>query len=411
MPTFAYRAFDDRGKRARGTISASSPRHAREQLRDRGLQIESVTARKSFVQSNSKKNDRQSADQRFRRTRYRSQTTAMIRELATLLQAGVPLLDSIDSALSQTRRGFRDAMLAVRDRVAGGSSLADAMVTEPHVFDEMTTGMIRVGEHAGNLDEVCEQLADFRERNDQLKDRVFSSLLYPLIILAVSVGVTIFMMTVVVPMLLQNLIEIGRPLPLPTLILKKISDLVLGYGHWLFFALASLVGIVIALLQTENGRRRFDQLALATPVFGPLIQKQTLSRMALVVSSLLRSGVELVDALQIAQRSATNGLLKTALSEMRVDLEAGKDLGNATRRHKIFSHALAQVLALGQQSGQLDRMLERIGNDYDRQAGILANRLATVIEPVLIIMLSVVVGFILFATVLPILEAGNVLAE
>jgi len=133
--------------------------------------------------------------------------------------------------------------------------------------------------------------------------------------------------------------------------------------------------------------------------------------MALVVSSLLRSGVELVDALAIAESSTTNRLLKSALEAMQRDLRSGRDLAESTTQHEFFTPSLTQVFALGQKSGQLDRMLQRLGNDYDRQAGLLANRLTTVIEPVLILFLSIVVGFILFATVLPILEAGNVLAN
>ncbi|MEM6472463.1 MAG: type II secretion system F family protein, partial [Planctomycetota bacterium] len=234
MPTFAFKAFDARGKRQRGTVTASNGRHARQQLRGRGLKVESVKER--VTSSTSSSQTKLSGGQR----RYASQLTVGIRELATLLQAGVPLLDAIDSVIVQSRKGFRDAMLSVRDKVASGQSLAEAMESEPRVFDEMTIGMVRVGEHAGNLDEICEQVAEFRERSGELKDRVISAMIYPLIILLVSMGVTIFLMTVVVPMLLQNLIEIGRPLPTPTLVLKFISDGLIDYGVWL------LIGLVAA---------------------------------------------------------------------------------------------------------------------------------------------------------------------
>ena len=228
MATFSYRAHDRSGKRSRGTLTAANSRHARDQLRERGLRVESVSERKGQPTTEKVRTESRGKPDPPRRSpsrslRYRYQLTTMIRELATLLQAGVPLLDSVDSVLFQASGGFHDAMVAVRDRVSSGESLADAMSYEPDVFDEMTVGMIRVGEHAGNLDEVCEQVADFRERSSELKDRVVSALLYPLIILTVSLGVTIFLMTVVVPMLLQNLIEIGRPLPLPTLVLKWLS--------------------------------------------------------------------------------------------------------------------------------------------------------------------------------------------
>ncbi|MEM0924524.1 MAG: type II secretion system F family protein [Planctomycetota bacterium] len=405
MPTFAFRAFDSLGKRQRGTITASNGRHARQQLRSRGLKVESVVERAA------EKGSRRQTSLSGRKTKYASQLTISVRELATLLRAGVPLLDALDSVVMQSRKGFREAMLAVRDRVASGHSLAESMEREPRVFDEMTVGMVRVGEHAGNLDEICEQVAEFRERSGELKDRVISALIYPLIILLVSVGVTLFLMTVVVPMLLQNLIEMGRPLPTPTVILKFLSDGLIDYGLWLL--LAFIIGGValVVYAQSPNGRYRLAKVSIATPVFGPLIQKQALSRMALVVSSLLRSGLELVDALEIAERTTTNVILRRALSSMRSDLKSGGELHEVVTKHSIFSHALAQVFALGQQTGQLDGMLERIGEDYNRQASLLANRLTSVIEPVLILVLSIVVGFVLFATVLPILEAGNVLSQ
>ncbi|EMI25183.1 type II secretion system F family protein [Rhodopirellula europaea] len=401
MGTFAYRAIDSRGAKRRGTITAASGRHAREQLRDQGLRIESVEERAAKTVAIGRSNT----------LRYQNQLTAAIRELATLLQAGVPLLDAIDSVVTQSNRGFHEAMLAVRDQVSSGSSLADAMGRERGIFDEMTIGMIRVGEHAGNLDEVCEQVAAFRERSGELKDRVLTALLYPAIVMTVSVGVTIFLMTVVVPMLLQNLTEIGRPLPLPTLVLKYLSDVLLEHGHWLGFGLFCLSVAIFLAAKSERGQKMIDRLSFSTPVLGSLIQKQALSRMSLVVSSLLRSGVELVDALEIAQKSTTNGLLQSALIEMQGDLRAGKDLRDSTSRQSFFTHSMAQVFSLGQQSGQLDSMLLRLGTEYDRQAGRLATRVTTIIEPVLILVLSVVVGFILFATVLPILEAGNVLSE
>ena len=308
MSTFAYRAYDQAGRKQRGTITAATSRHAREQLRERGLRIESVKQRVTTKTSAS------------RSTRYSAQLTSMIRELSTLLQAGVPMLEALDSLITQSKRGFRDAMLTVRDRVASGESLADAMSGEPKIFDEMTVGMIRVGEHAGNLDEVCEQVADFRERSGELKDRVVSAILYPLIVLVVSIGVTVFLMTVVVPMLLQNLAEIGRPLPLPTRILKSLSDGLLAYGPWMLIVVAIAAAAATMLLRTPRGQHFVDHTALSLPVLGALIQKQALSRMALVVSSLLRSGVELVDALEIAEKSTTNGVLRLSLNEMQSDL-------------------------------------------------------------------------------------------
>lgn len=416
MATFAYRGTNSSGRRMKGSINAANRRQARDKLREMGLVVEHVRGKQEVRRRAGRRGEtgnNHRAEPRSRvvsATRYRSQLTIAMRELATLLRVGVPLIDAIHSIIGDARGGFQTAMAEVRDRVTEGSSLAEAMDSQPRVFDEMTRGMVSVGEHAGNLDEVCLQIADFRERSGQLKDRVISALLYPIIVLLVSVAVTVFLMTVVVPMLLQNLIEIGRPLPLPTKFLKYSSDAILTHGGWLMLVVCvACIGSAMAL-RHPTIQLKVDRLVLRMPILGTLVQKQCLSRMTLVIGSLMRSGVELVDALQIAERASTNRILQSALSKLQTDLRGGRDLREAAEQHDIFTNAVAQVLSLGQQSGQLEIMLERLGEDYDRQSALLANRLTTVMEPVLIICLSAIVGFILLATVLPILEAGNVMS-
>lgn len=403
MTTFSFRARNLENKKETGVLTAESSRQARQKLRDRGLRIEWMAEKRPQVLG--------TFGWLPRRTRHRTKLTVCIRELSTLLQAGIPLLAALDSLVAQTSGAFGDCLVEVRDKVAGGCGLAESMAGNPTVFDQMTIGMLEVGEQAGNLDEVCEQLAVFRERSSEMADRVLSAILYPAIVLAVSVFVTLFLMTAVVPMLLSNLIEMGRPLPWPTRVLKFLSDGLLSHGWWIGLVIALLLAGGVGFLQTQHGKRLLAKVALRLPVIGALVQKQSLSRMSLIVASLLRSGVELVDALEIAERSSTNVLLKDALRNMRTDLEAGRGMRDAMERHSIFSHSLCQVFSLGQQSGKLETMLERMGRDYDRQTATLSTRFASILEPILILTLAVVVGFVLFATVLPILEAGNVLAE
>ena len=403
MATFNYVGIDATGKRVKGLIAADTPRAARDRLRDGG--ISSIVKLKPQA-------DRPQFDllSGLRKRRYESALTDFTRELATLLQAGVPLLEAIDCSLPQTRPGLQNYIHSLRDRVASGSSLADAMRQESWLFDPMMVGMVHVGEHAGNLDEVLDQVASFREQSGELKDRVLTAITYPIIVLIVAISVTLFLMTVVVPMLLNNLAELGGTLPWPTKVLKFLSDGLLVHGWWLGLVLGSgMVGFAF-WLQTENGRLQSTRFMLRIPILGNLIRKQAIGRAALVIACLLRSGVELVESLSIAAEACSNIVLRHALSTIQSDLRNGANLKESIAKHKIFPSSVSQVFALGQQSGQLPGMLQRLGKDYDRQASVLAGRLTSVAEPVMIVMLSVVVGFILFATVLPILEAGNVLA-
>ncbi len=403
MSTYQYRGTDAAGRNLRGIIAADTLRAARDRLRESGVVVNRIEERALRSQAG--------LFSQLKRRRYSGALTEFLRELSTLLQAGVPLLEAMDCSLPQVRTGLQAPLVALRDRVSTGESLAAAMQQESWLFDDMMIGMVRVGEHAGNLEEVLDQVSTFRENSSQLRDRVLSAVMYPAIVLCVSIAVSLFLMTVVVPMLLKNLEELGSKLPWPTRVLKSLSDLLLGHGWWLILVVAAIAIAALAWTKSNNGHMFVSKVALKIPILGTLIRKQAIGRMSLVIACLLRSGVELVEAFAIAEKSCSNLVIQKSLAQIRTDVQTGIGLKEAVAQHAVFPPAVAQIFALGQQSGQLDSMLDRLGRDYDRHATVLSGRLTAVAEPLLILMLSVVVGFILFATVLPILEAGNVLAQ
>jgi type II secretory pathway component PulF len=384
-----------------GTVVADTPRQARDLLRARGLTVQGLdehVSRRGFtwrpwrggVESPAK-------------------LAAAVRELATLLGVGIPLVEALDTLCRQHRGRFGTALLQLRDRVAAGAGLADAMAEQPAMFDSLSIHMVEVGESTGSLDRVLDQLADFKERSLEFKDRVLTAVLYPAVVLAASLGVTLFLMTVVVPMLLTNLLEAGRPLPWPTRVLKGASDLLVVHGWTVGLAAAAAVGILALLLRTTAGRRLRDRLVLHVPILGPMAQKQTLARLALVTATLIRSGVVYLKAVEIAARSTRNVVFREALEQSSRAVGAGQDIGRALERTGVFPPLVVQLFSVGQQSGRLEELLERLAANYDRQVASSSTRFASVLEPVLILTLGVFVGFILFATLLPILEAGNVL--
>jgi type II secretory pathway component PulF len=233
--------------------------------------------------------------------------------------------------------------------------------------------------------------------------------MYPGVILVMSVGVSLFLMNFVVPTLLENLADMGKELPWPTKVLKFISDVIVSYGHYmLMFAIAAMFGVVL-FLATKTGRRIRDQVVLKLPLVGNMSRKQEISRVCFVVSTLLSSGLDLIRALDIAKRTSKNVLLQESLGLISERVRSGKELQQAMERLSYFPPLVAQVFSVGQKSGKLDELLLQLAEDYDKQVSTLSNRLAVIVEPVLIVILSVIVGFILFATMLPILEAGNVL--
>ena len=401
MALFVYKAIDEKSASVEGSISADSLRAARDLLRNRGLTVETVSSQ------------RESRGFTWwplrRRKRFAAKRVEAIRELSTLLASGIPLLDALDSLVAQHQGGFRESLLQLRERVAAGSSLAEAMREQPQVYDELSIHMVEVGENSGTLDSVLDQLANFSERYLQLKDRVTSALFYPVVVFLLSMGVGVFLMTVVVPMLLDNLLETGKTIPWPTRVLKTMSDGLTSYGLVLVALAALLACTLLAILQTDWGRQLWHRSILRLPMVGSMALKQELSRMSLIVSTLLRSGIVLLDALEIAGRAAKNTVVKAGLESGRTAIQRGQDIGQALEETKLFPPVVVQIFAVGQQTGKLEEMLQRLADNYDRQVTTLSLRLATLLEPVLIIGLASFVGFILFATVLPILEAGNVL--
>ena len=293
--------------------------------------------------------------------------------------------------------------------MAGGSALADAMAEQPGLFDELSTSMVRVGESAGTLELVLEQLADFKERSAALRNRITTALIYPAIVACMAVAVSVFLMTFVVPQLLAGLLEAGRPLPFATRVVKALSD---GLLTWWWLLLLLVVGVIASLsfaLRTPAGRLRWHRLQLRIPLLGDLTRKQAITRVSVVMASLLRSGIVFDSAVRIAARATPNLVLRDALHRVERAVVGGRDITLAIEQTGAFPPLVVQVFGVGQSSGRLEEMLDRLARDYDAQVALAAGRFTAILEPLLILVLVFVVGFIAFATVLPILEAGNVL--
>jgi type II secretory pathway component PulF len=404
MAVFSYTATEIDAALVRGTIVADTPRAARDQLRSRGLTIHALTEQFQASESSG------SAWRRVGRRRVAPyKLTAFVRELSTLLGVGMPLLEALDTLAHQERSRFRTEILRLRERVAAGVALADAMRQQAQVFDEAVVLMTEVGENAGTLDQVLADVADYRERGALLRGKIGSALLYPAIVMVAGIGVSIFLMTYVVPGLLDSLIQAGRPLPLVTRIVKGVSDgLLYGWPVWLG-SLAVVVTGLMALHRTRRGRRWFDRTILLLPGLGALIRKQAVARIAFIVATLMRSGIAFEKAVGVAERSVRNVLLRQALHDCGVAVTAGREIAAALEQSRAFPQTVVQVIALGQQTGRMEEMLDRLATDYDRQIAAAAGRLAAVLEPLLILLLAGMVGTIAFATLLPILQMGQLL--
>lgn len=401
MPVYLYKALDTHRSTVDGILTANTPYEARAQLRQRGLQVISVSeqTRTAFGRKRSGAFGRKNA----------AKLVAVMNELATLLGTGIPLLDSLKSVSDQQPRRIRLALTQLQDRVAQGTSLADAMSEQPDTFDLLCIRMTEVGENSGTLDSTLRHWAEYRERSLLFRDRVVTALTYPAFVAVVGVIVTIFLMTFVLPMLLESLVESGKTLPIPTRIAKSVSDLFVHYGPELLIGvLISGVGMFL-FLRTRRGVRLWHTFQLKLPLFGELSRKQAVSRIAFLIATLTKSGIPFLQGLELASKSAENQIIRDALTEAADAVRSGRDIAPALEKTGAFPMSVIQVFSVGQASGHLDEMLGRLASDYDRQVTRSTERLTAVLEPILILTLAFFVGFILFATLLPILEAGNVL--
>ncbi|MCC6680519.1 MAG: type II secretion system F family protein [Phycisphaeraceae bacterium] len=411
MPVFTYKATDLDLTQVEGDTVADTPRQARDQLRDRGLNVYEMVLQGVTSSSNLAgfQNLRMLTPFRGRKLVGGARLVEIIRELATLLGVGMTVTDALDTIVRQHRGWMRMELMQLKDKVAAGSSLADAMRQLPGVFDAVTIHMTEVGESAGTLDQVLNELATYKERVAQLRGKISSALIYPAIVFTTGIGVAIFLMSYVVPNLLQSLIESGHKLPTVTRIVKGASDLLI-HRWWLLLGIVGFVVFLgLAIHTTHRGKRAIHGMLLRLPLLGELIRKQAVVRIAFVTSTLMRSGIPFERAIAIAQQSTSNLILREALDACEKAVLAGRDIGAALEHTRAFSPTVVQVFALGQQSGRLEEMLDCLAVDYDRQVTTAAARFTAVLEPILILLLATIVGTVAFATILPILEVGNVL--
>jgi len=401
MAVFAYKAVDPDQAAAGGTIIADSPRQARDTLRGRGLTVVDLRIMDEGREL--------TFTERRQGRKARGEVVAFIRELATLLAAGIPLLESLGTLVRQHRGRFKAVLQQVHDQISAGSSLAEAMGQRPAYFDELVTSIVRVGENTGTLETTLAKLAGFKEKALRLQGRVTTALIYPGIVCMIGLAVMIFLMTYVIPNILGTLQESGRPLPALTQVVKGVSDLLLAWWWAVLIVAAGLAILARALVAVPRVRIFLHRLVLRLPVIGDLVSKENTSRMAVVMAALLRSGMHFDEAIRITRQTLRNETFRQALADYEQAVIAGRDIAQPLEASGVFSPLVVQMLAVGQQSGELENLLEQLAEAYDHEVASATQRLTAALEPLLIVTLALAVGLVALATLLPILEASNVL--
>lgn len=396
MPVFAYQGRTTQGSTA-GEIEAPDRTAAVAELRRKAVLVTSIkekpagAARLAGVRAGfgGKVKDKEMA--------------IFTRQFSTMVDAGLPLVQCLTILAEQSEsKTLRTVTSKVAGGVEAGSTLADALRRHPKTFDELYVNLVEVGEAGGILDTVLQRLSVYIEKAAALKRKVKSAMIYPLTIVGVAFVVVIFMLTFVIPTFAKMFAGMGADLPLPTLIVIRLSDFATNYW-WLI--LGSVIGIVVgtrAYYRTEGGRSLIDALVLKLPVFGTLIRKVAVARFTRTLGTLVSSGVPILEGLRITARTAGNRVVERAVLETRASVTAGKTLAEPLKASTVFPPMVVQMISVGEQTGALDAMLNKIADFYDDEVDTAVSALTALLEPMMIVFLGVVIGGLVIAMYLPI---------
>jgi type IV pilus assembly protein PilC len=407
MPSFAYQAKDAAGKTVNGVIEAENERVLRAKLREMNYYVTGITQKSSSVMHT----DLGAVFSKFKGVGEQA-LVVFARQFATMINAGLAMVRCLDVLGVQTEDAqLKPIIVAVRREVEGGSTLASALGKFPKVFSPLFTNMVRAGELGGILDDVLNRLAGFLEKDFNLKKKVKSAMTYPVVILVMAVAIVIFLVTFILPTFVQMFQSMNMKLPLPTQILIGFTLAVRNP----YILIPSLIVLAVAAVffnryvATPVGRRQFDAFKLKLPVFGMLIRKVAISRFCRTLGTLLQSGVPIMQALEIVGKASGNEVVAETVSKVRDSVREGESIAVPLQLSGMFPPLVTQMVAVGEETGNLDGMLSKIADFYDTEVDYMLASLTSLLEPLMILGMGFVVGFIVISVFLPLYQIiGNI---
>jgi type IV pilus assembly protein PilC len=404
MMTFSYQARDPSGRIVSGIQDALNEDNAVTSLMSRGLMV--LSLQKKAMAS------------RARKKTWTVKETDLVlctRQLATMIEAGISLVQALTALYEQAdpkrQRSLRHILSDVTTRVQGGETFNESIAKHPRVFNRLFVSMVRAGETGGLLAEILDRLAGFLEASARLRKKVKSAMTYPVIVICIAISITTFLIVRVVPIFGEIFKDFGAKLPAPTQFLIDLSDFI--RGNWYFIAL--VVGGVIfgsrAFLRSQRGKQIADRWKLKLPVLGPLSHKICMSRFARTFAQLIRSGVPILEVLDIVGGTAGNYVIEKSIKGVSEDVEKGDNLSVALSKKPIFPPMLLRMVAAGEATGKIDTMLEKMADFWDEEIEAMLDALTSLIEPLLIVFLGLIVGGIVIAMFLPIFKLNEVVSQ
>lgn len=402
MPQFRYTARSNAGKMIEGVIEAPMQRAALDKLRGQRVTVMSVTEVKAAGGSLLDKIPL------FKGGVKSKDLVVFSRQLATLVSAGVPIVQGLNLLTEQIQSPvFKKIIGAVRSDIESGIAIADAMKKHPKAFSELYVSMIRAGETGGVLDSILERLSVYLEAAEELKGKVKGAMVYPIVISGVAMSVTLFLLVAVIPTFKTVFASFGSGLPLPTQVLLTISDFLRDHFLWLLLV---PIGAGVGLGQwrkTEKGRRVIDRLLIRIPVFGDLLKKVAVAKFTRTLGTLIKSGVPILQALDTVAKTAGNRVVEEAIMKCRESIREGEKIADPLKQSGIFPAMVIQMISVGEETGNLETMLNKIADFYDQEVDTAVKAMTSLIEPVIICVMGVVIGAIVICMFLPIFQMSS----
>ncbi len=393
MPHYNYIGVNPAGKQVKGEIQASNKNEVISLLRKKKLRPISIKA-KSFELNLS-----------FGKGVKLTDLSRFTRQFAAMTSAGLPLVQCLDILSAQTENPkLAAAVKQISGDIQGGCTLADALSKHKQIFNSLYCNMVAAGEASGNLDGVLNRLADYQEKAEALRRKITGAMTYPVIVLIVAIGATFAMLTFVVPTFAQMFTETGGTLPLPTKIVMGLSAFL---QHYIFLLLAALIAVIVAFsyyYKTNNGKITIDAIKLKLPLYGDLERKSCIARFAQTLSTLLNSGVTILDALDITAKTAGNKVLENGIIRTLEKITGGLNIADPLKETGVFPPMVIHMIAVGEKTGDLAEMLKKISVFYEEEVNAAVEALTSIIEPVMIVAMGLIIGGILIAMYMPMFD-------
>lgn len=402
MPVYKYKAINESGKSLQGIVDAESPKAATDKLKREGVFLSSLKELKK---------DKGRGIFRLRGISS-SELAVTTRQFSTLISAGLPLEASLQALGEQTEDPRLSQVLTeVKDRISEGRSLANALTEHSTVFSDLYINIVRAGESSGTLDIVLLRLADFLEKQSALRSRVRSAMVYPIFMFLIGSGVLFFMMSYVIPRIAKIFEESSKSLPLITVALIGFSNFISNNLIALLVMLGGVVFFIFRFKKTDRGKQFYDRLIFKIPIFGKIAKLVAISRFTRTLGTLIGSGIPLLEALAIGEAVVGNSVYVETLRNVRENVREGASLATPLRESGVFPPLVTRMIAVGEQTGEMEEMLVKIADIYDLQVETYVSTLTSLLEPVMILIIGVIIGFIVFAILMPIFELTSTIGK